>query len=278
MSVREEDRQKNSCPSRGLGIAAAAIGVGVGAALYYFFSKRPENPSTEGSSSNWNCERQQTFRPSESDDSYTTVSEHETSDTSINRTAESVIIYDIEASLSAEHSTADEDSHTDTNDEVDDDDDDDDVDVNSESDADSDLDAAIIMSLDMYRDSSFEITSPRSSEPEASDSESDHREWDITATSSGVPTDMSWLNILQGGVAERVRRNRKAHNELMAIRRQEAFRERSWTLEECSICFDVMLRNQDVTSLPCAHNFHTDCIMPWLQEKQTCPNCRKVAE
>uniref|UniRef100_A0A2H1VLB0 SFRICE_032992 n=1 Tax=Spodoptera frugiperda TaxID=7108 RepID=A0A2H1VLB0_SPOFR len=54
-------------------------------------------------------------------------------------------------------------------------------------------------------------------------------------------------------------------------------RERSWSLEECSICFDVMLRNQDLTSLPCTHNFHTDCIMPWLQEKQTCPNCRKVA-
>lgn len=53
MSVREEDRNKN-CPSRGLGIAAAAIGVGVGAALYYFFSKRPENPADEGAtSSGW---------------------------------------------------------------------------------------------------------------------------------------------------------------------------------------------------------------------------------
>lgn len=56
MSEREEDRNKN-CPSRGLGIAAAAIGVGVGAALYYFFSKRPENPADEGAStSGWNCE------------------------------------------------------------------------------------------------------------------------------------------------------------------------------------------------------------------------------
>lgn len=59
---------------------------------------------------------------------------------------------------------------------------------------------------------------------------------------------------------------------------EQTFRERSWTLEECSICFEVMLRNQEVTRLPCAHNFHTECIMPWLQEKQTCPNCRKLAE
>lgn len=60
MSVaREEDRQKNGCPSRGLGVAAAAIGVGVGAALYYFFNKRAEHPNTEGSTSDWNCQRPQ---------------------------------------------------------------------------------------------------------------------------------------------------------------------------------------------------------------------------
>lgn len=50
MSVREEDRQKTGCTGRGLGIAAA-VGVGVGAALYYFLSKRPEQPDTEGSTS-----------------------------------------------------------------------------------------------------------------------------------------------------------------------------------------------------------------------------------
>lgn len=59
MSLREEDRQKNNCSSRGLGLAAAAIGVGVGAALYYFFNKRPENPDEEGSTSGWNCEQPQ---------------------------------------------------------------------------------------------------------------------------------------------------------------------------------------------------------------------------
>ncbi|KAJ8705783.1 hypothetical protein PYW08_012829 [Mythimna loreyi] len=267
MSVREEDRQKNSCSGRGLGIAAAAIGVGVGAALYYLFSKRQENPSSEGSSSDWHCERQQAFRTSESDDSYTTISEHDTSDTSMNPSEESFIVCDDDNSVNADDSASEEDSHMDTDDEEV-------TSESTESNRDSDLEEAIAMSLDMYRDSSFEATSPRTS-----DSESDHTEWDITATSSGVPDGMSWLSLLQEGIATRVRRNRKkTQAELMAIKRQEAFRERSWTLEECSICFDVMLRNQDVTSLPCAHNFHTDCIMPWLQEKQTCPNCRKVAE
>ncbi|XP_046975434.1 probable E3 ubiquitin-protein ligase RHY1A isoform X2 [Vanessa cardui] len=56
------------------------------------------------------------------------------------------------------------------------------------------------------------------------------------------------------------------------------FRERSWTLEECSICFEVILRDQEIMSLPCTHNFHTKCILPWLQEQQTCPNCRKSVD
>lgn len=115
MSVREEDRQKTGCTGRGLGIAAA-VGVGVGAALYYFLSKRPEQPDTEGSTSS------------------------------------------------------------------------------------------------------------------------------------------AW-----------------AYND------HSAFRKRSWSLEECSICFEIMLKDQELMALPCTHNFHSQCIMPWLQEKQTCPNCRKDA-
>ncbi|KAM3956840.1 uncharacterized protein ACR2FA_009147 isoform 2-T2 [Aphomia sociella] len=116
MNVRQEDRQKNACPSRGLGLAAAAIGVGVGAALYYFCSRRSQNPDGEGSTSHWSCEQPNTFR------------------------------------------------------------------------------------------------------------------------------------------------------------------ERSWSLEECSICYDVMLKDQEVTKLPCTHNFHSSCIAPWLQEQQTCPYCRKPTE
>ncbi|XP_038220974.1 E3 ubiquitin-protein ligase SDIR1-like isoform X2 [Zerene cesonia] len=55
---------------------------------------------------------------------------------------------------------------------------------------------------------------------------------------------------------------------------RDAFRERSWTLEECTICYEVILKNQEVMSLPCTHNFHSACILPWLQQQQTCPNCR----
>ncbi|CAD0206532.1 unnamed protein product [Chrysodeixis includens] len=87
MSVREEDRKKSGCPSRGVAIAATALGVGLGAAFYYLFNKRQETPNSEGSSSHWNDEPPPFL--SYSDDSYTTISENETTDTSMNSQSES---------------------------------------------------------------------------------------------------------------------------------------------------------------------------------------------
>uniref|UniRef100_A0A2A4K0J4 RING-type domain-containing protein n=1 Tax=Heliothis virescens TaxID=7102 RepID=A0A2A4K0J4_HELVI len=249
MSVREEDRQKNSCPSRGLGIAAAAIGVGVGAALYYFFSKRPENPNAEGSTSGWNCERPQAFRTPDSDDSYTTISENETSDTSIHNSQS-------ESNMSwSEHSVVTIDSSSEES-------------SSSDSTSDSESDDTEMINTNFLTDTiergyltlQNAITNAMTSDSEAND-------WDVTTSSLGVPEDesVSPMFRLMGRISS-----------IISPRKRN--RERSWTLEECSICFEVMLRDQEVMSLPCSHNFHSECIMPWLQEKQTCPNCRKVAE
>ncbi|XP_041968669.1 E3 ubiquitin-protein ligase SIRP1-like isoform X2 [Aricia agestis] len=78
-----------------------------------------------------------------------------------------------------------------------------------------------------------------------------------------------------GGSSQNWRCDDTLLREDQEARRLQAFRERSWTLEECSICFDVILKNQEVMSLPCTHQFHAACVMPWLQQSQTCPNCRK---
>ena len=44
----------------------------------------------------------------------------------------------------------------------------------------------------------------------------------------------------------------------------------------CNICMDEYMINDKLTSLPCKHAFHTDCIKNWLcNEKVTCPTCRK---
>ncbi|KAK9820053.1 hypothetical protein WJX72_005538 [[Myrmecia] bisecta] len=45
----------------------------------------------------------------------------------------------------------------------------------------------------------------------------------------------------------------------------------------CSICLSEYDRGDDVTTLPCFHQFHTDCVEPWLRQQGTaaaCPVCK----
>ena len=44
--------------------------------------------------------------------------------------------------------------------------------------------------------------------------------------------------------------------------------------DECSICLQT-LNSQKIKVLPCEHTFHTDCILEWLTNTNTCPICRK---
>lgn len=43
----------------------------------------------------------------------------------------------------------------------------------------------------------------------------------------------------------------------------------------CAVCIDGFDENSQLTVLPCHHVFHTDCIAPWLTERQSqCPLCK----
>jgi E3 ubiquitin-protein ligase RNF115/126 len=44
---------------------------------------------------------------------------------------------------------------------------------------------------------------------------------------------------------------------------------------DCSICMDTVPLGDSVTTLPCSHWFHHECIRAWLGEHDTCPVCRK---
>lgn len=49
----------------------------------------------------------------------------------------------------------------------------------------------------------------------------------------------------------------------------------------CSICIMPIVANETVSPLPCAHLFHTTCIVRWLLHgdgSTTCPNCRLPLE
>ncbi|CAK8533334.1 unnamed protein product [Lathyrus sativus] len=42
----------------------------------------------------------------------------------------------------------------------------------------------------------------------------------------------------------------------------------------CAICRDEVIAEEKVRKLPCSHYYHGDCILPWLNIRNTCPVCR----
>lgn len=46
----------------------------------------------------------------------------------------------------------------------------------------------------------------------------------------------------------------------------------------CSICYDIINTNKNITKTECGHCFHTKCLMNWIgrQNKNSCPNCRQL--
>ncbi|CAN4090516.1 unnamed protein product [Withania somnifera] len=42
----------------------------------------------------------------------------------------------------------------------------------------------------------------------------------------------------------------------------------------CAVCKDEIFVVEKVTELPCCHYYHLDCIIPWLNMRNTCPVCR----
>uniref|UniRef100_A0A8C9AP92 E3 ubiquitin-protein ligase RNF126 n=1 Tax=Prolemur simus TaxID=1328070 RepID=A0A8C9AP92_PROSS len=44
---------------------------------------------------------------------------------------------------------------------------------------------------------------------------------------------------------------------------------------ECPVCKDDYALGESVRQLPCNHLFHDGCIVPWLEQHDSCPVCRK---
>ncbi|KAJ4716295.1 E3 ubiquitin-protein ligase MBR2-like [Melia azedarach] len=47
--------------------------------------------------------------------------------------------------------------------------------------------------------------------------------------------------------------------------------------EPCCICQEEYANGDDVGTLDCGHDFHTDCIKQWLMQKNLCPICKTTA-
>lgn len=42
----------------------------------------------------------------------------------------------------------------------------------------------------------------------------------------------------------------------------------------CAVCKDEVVVGELATRLPCSHGYHGECILPWLDIRNTCPVCR----
>jgi len=43
---------------------------------------------------------------------------------------------------------------------------------------------------------------------------------------------------------------------------------------DCSVCKDEFDLEAKLIKLPCNHYFHSDCVKPWLLQRNSCPTCR----
>uniref|UniRef100_A0A1A9V9E2 RING-type domain-containing protein n=1 Tax=Glossina austeni TaxID=7395 RepID=A0A1A9V9E2_GLOAU len=44
--------------------------------------------------------------------------------------------------------------------------------------------------------------------------------------------------------------------------------------KSCAVCLNDFQLNEVIRKLPCAHDFHVDCVDKWLKLRRTCPMCR----
>ena len=46
------------------------------------------------------------------------------------------------------------------------------------------------------------------------------------------------------------------------------------SLRACSICLEPWAEGAEVTTLPCLHRYHSECIKEWLARNASCPVCK----
>ena len=46
--------------------------------------------------------------------------------------------------------------------------------------------------------------------------------------------------------------------------------------QECPICLKKFEQDDELTLLPCEHEFHSECVEAWLNKAANCPMCRLV--
>ncbi|XVF47969.1 hypothetical protein PTKIN_Ptkin03bG0152500 [Pterospermum kingtungense] len=67
------------------------------------------------------------------------------------------------------------------------------------------------------------------------------------------------------------------HTEVFGSKKRFSWAKLSWKAsdqEECVICLERFKGGETLVHPPCAHRFHSRCLVPWLENNDHCPCCR----
>lgn len=92
----------------------------------------------------------------------------------------------------------------------------------------------------------------------------------------GSPLQLDMQQLLSMGMSEPTL-PRLNESEVRALP-QLQFQGKAEDAHTCSICMEVVRPAEVLSSLPCSHAFHTECLVQWLTRAALCPNCRAAVE
>lgn len=72
----------------------------------------------------------------------------------------------------------------------------------------------------------------------------------------------------------RLAENKKKIEEILIIAHYQ--NDKNGIIDKCSVCYEIILKGNEIVVLPCNHIFHYKCIYKWAMQKimqPTCPNC-----
>ncbi|KAK8604796.1 hypothetical protein V6N13_082268 [Hibiscus sabdariffa] len=67
------------------------------------------------------------------------------------------------------------------------------------------------------------------------------------------------------------------HSQVYGSKKRFSWGKLSWEAveqEECAICLERFRAGDSLVHPPCAHRFHSTCLVPWLENNAHCPCCR----
>ncbi|KAH0464211.1 hypothetical protein IEQ34_006997 [Dendrobium chrysotoxum] len=83
-----------------------------------------------------------------------------------------------------------------------------------------------------------------------------------------------WMRTSTTTVQDNSRQVHASHENRGTGKRGGELSRKSSRVDICAVCLDGFRVQQQVMWLPCAHRYHSSCVLPWLADHSHCPYCR----